>query len=153
MSTDKTAGEADAPRELREAGLRVTGPRVLILSTLRADRGHPTPESLFDALKGEYPSLSLSTVYQTLETFQRAGLCRRVTTRDGRLRVDGTAHDHDHAVCRACGRIYDVERAPATQVRSPDDLPDGLQVIGVRLEYDVLCHGCADAASPAESNT
>lgn len=148
MSIDKSVQDA-----LREADLRVTGPRVLILSALRADRAHPTPEQLHDSLRGDYPSLSLSTVYQTLETFQNAGLCRRVTTRDGRLRVDGTAHDHDHAVCRACGRIFDVERTATPDVRPPSTLPDGTRVLAVRLEYDVLCTGCADPASPAESFT
>lgn len=67
---------------------------------------------------------------------------------DGRLRVDGTAHDHDHAVCQGCGTVYDVERGPpshglAGSGTPPPGLPEGTPVLGARIEYDVLCADCA----------
>lgn len=127
---------------LREAGLRATGPRLLILEALRRSHDHPTPEQVLLDVRRRYPSLSLSTVYQTFETFVKAGLCRRVATHDGRLRVDGTPRDHDHAICRDCGGVFDVaRRAPAT--RTARGLPDGCAVLEVRVEYDIVCADCA----------
>src|SRR5262245_23078421 len=95
---------------LHRAGLKATGPRVVILAALEQDSTHPTAEHLYDTLRRDHPSLSLSTVYHTLDVFIRTGLCRRVSGLGDRLRVDGTPQDHDHAVCRLCGVIFDVDR-------------------------------------------
>lgn len=128
---------------LRRVGLRATGPRLAILEALERDHTHPTPERVLATVREHAPTLSLSTVYQTLEAFVRAGLCRRVAGADGRLRVDGTPHDHDHAVCRDCGGIFDVARPESGPGVSGDRLPGGSTLIGVRLEYEILCPRCA----------
>ena len=64
---------------LHRAGLKATGPRMVILSALEQDHGHPTAEQLYEMLRQDHPSLSLSTIYQTLDVFIRTGLCRRVS--------------------------------------------------------------------------
>ena len=92
---------------LREAGLRVTAPRVAVLEELERNRSHPNPIEVHRLLRARHPSLSLSTVYLTVETFANAGLLRRMAARDGRLRVDGVVDEHDHAVCRRCGDVFD----------------------------------------------
>ena len=79
---------------LHRAGLKATGPRMVILSALEQDYGHPTAEQLYEMLRQDHPSLSLSTIYQTLDVFMRTGLCRRVSGPGDRLRVDGTPQDH-----------------------------------------------------------
>ena len=127
--------------ELRARGMRATGPRLLILEHLRAVVSHPTPEQVHAALRRRHPGLSLSTVYETLESFLHVGLCRRVAGSSGRLRVDGTRDDHDHAVCLGCGAILDLERAPRRPA-APRGLPRGTEVLGHRIEYDVLCPRC-----------
>lgn len=143
----RTHPDPTSQETLRGAGLRATGPRLLILEALATDRTHPTPERLHERLRAAYPSLSLSTVYQTLETFVRAGLCRRVQTRDGRLRVDGTPRDHDHAVCRGCGAIFDVERGSRRSRPAAAGLPDDWTVVDVRVEYDIVCARCSAAGA------
>ena len=127
---------------LRRAGLKATGPRLAILAALELDRRHPSAEQVHERLAGDHPSLSLSTIYSTLESFARAGLIRKVNGRDGKLRVDGTRGDHDHAVCRECGAIFDVDRAVCALPPVPDRLPSGLEVVKVRVEYEVVCAAC-----------
>jgi Fe2+ or Zn2+ uptake regulation protein len=136
---------------LRQAGLKATGPRVMLLSALEQDRRHPTAEQLYESLQVHHPSLSLSTVYQTLDTFIRKGLCRRVSDAGDRLRVDGTPQDHDHAVCRACGSIFDIDRTVFPRPLPPAHLPNGLSVTGLRVEYDVICATCQSAEQDALS--
>jgi Fe2+ or Zn2+ uptake regulation protein len=138
---------AEAANALREAGLRATGPRVAILSALSDDRSHPTAEQLHARLRGGLPSLSLSTVYSTLETFISAGLCRRVRSSGARYRVDGILGDHDHAVCSSCDRIFDVEREVLQVSSPPAALPGGLEVRAVRVEYEVVCSECRKVAA------
>ncbi len=131
---------------LRSAGVRVTAPRVAILGVLGRDPNHPTAEQVYGALKLDHPSLSLSTVYKTLELFLGRGLCRRVAGDGTRLRVDGIADDHDHAVCLGCGQIFDVERRLRRMAAPPNTLPGGLSVNAVRVEYDVVCAACRGEA-------
>ena len=131
---------------LRASGVKVTGPRLAILGFLERDRTHPSAEAVFAVLRPEHLSLSLSTVYKTLDVFIRAGLCRRVTGEGVLLRVDGTLVPHDHAFCRACGAIFDVAAGAVEHPVPPACLPGGLTVTGLRVEYDVLCAACAPAA-------
>jgi len=131
---------------LHRAGLKATGPRMVILAALEQDHTHPTAEHLFDTLRRDHPSLSLSTVYQTLDVFMRTGLCRRVSGPGDRLRVDGTPQDHDHAVCRLCGAIFDVARDQVQLPTPPGQLAQGLMVTGIRLEYEVICAPCQEAS-------
>ncbi|MBZ5638957.1 MAG: transcriptional repressor [Acidobacteriia bacterium] len=139
----RSGTEGTGPKaRLRRAGLRVTAPRLAVLGLLEAERRHPTAEQVHAALLPFHPSLSVSTVYETLEAFVRTGLCRRVGSGDGLLRVDGMEREHDHAVCRGCGRIFDVERGRLALPPPPALLPPGLRVGGVRLEYDVICPSC-----------
>jgi Fe2+ or Zn2+ uptake regulation protein len=134
---------------LRRAGLKATGPRLVLLAALEQDRNHPTAEQLYETLRPQYPSLSLSTVYQTLDTFIRTGLCRRVSAAGSRLRVDGTPQDHDHAVCRVCGTIFDIDQRLLPLPAPPAYLPQGLTVTGVRVEYDVVCASCSAVSAEA----
>src|SRR5215831_8498427 len=113
---------------LHRAGLKATGPRMVILSALEQDHGHPTAEQLYETLRQDHPSLSLSTIYQTLDVFIRTGLCRRVSGPGDRLRVDGTPQDHDHV------------QLPVP----PGYLSNGLMVTGIRFEYEVICRACQE---------
>jgi Fe2+ or Zn2+ uptake regulation protein len=117
---------------------------MVILAALEMDPAHPTAEHLYETLRQEHPSLSLSTVYQTLDVFMRTGLCRRVSGLGDRLRVDGTPQDHDHAVCRLCGAIFDVDRDQFHLPIPPSQLSNGLMVTGVRFEYEVICPACQE---------
>ena len=124
---------------------------MVILAALEHDCSHPTAEQLYETLRQDYPSLSLSTVYQTLDVFIRTGLCRRVSGAGDRLRVDGTPQDHDHAVCRLCGTIFDIDRQQFPLPSPPTQLPHGLTVTGIRLEYDVVCARCGQGVEAEES--
>jgi Fe2+ or Zn2+ uptake regulation protein len=127
---------------LREAGLKATASRTAILAFLEADHSHPTAEMVYERLAGTLPTLSLSTVYATLESFLAAGLVRRIHTDGGKLRVDGTGGDHDHAVCRRCGDVFDVARASGDRSHARRDLPGGFEVLDVHVQYDVVCPSC-----------
>ncbi|HJN43461.1 MAG: transcriptional repressor [Acidobacteria bacterium] len=135
-------GPSERAERLQAAGLKVTGPRLAILDAVERNRNHPSAEEIHQGLAESHPSVSLSTVYSTLGTFVRAGLVRKLSEVDGRLRVDGTKGAHDHAICRMCGVIFDIDRDVAAAVATPTELPGGLAVLEVRVEYDVVCSNC-----------
>jgi len=139
---------ADVAARLRDAGLRVTTSRVAVLEELERNRSHPNPIEIHRLLGPRHPSLSLSTVYLTIEAFAAAGLLRRMPARDGRLRVDGIMDAHDHAVCRRCGDVFDLPAQASMRRTAPRGLPRGTRVLGTRIEYDVLCARCRTSHSP-----
>ena len=132
----------DVAARLREAGLRVTASRVAVLEEIEGNRSHPNAIDVHRALRARHPSLSLSTVYLTFEAFAKAGLLRRMPARDGRLRVDGVIEEHDHAVCRKCGDVFDLPGNALGSRAAPRGRPRGTRVLGARIEYDVLCARC-----------
>jgi Fe2+ or Zn2+ uptake regulation protein len=139
---------ADVAARLREAGLRVTAPRVAVLEELERNRSHPNPVEVHRLLSARHPSLSLSTVYLTIEAFAKAGLLRRMPARDGHLRVDGVVEEHDHAICRHCGDVFDVPARASIPPAAPRGLPRGTRVLGARIEYDVRCARCQAQHEP-----
>ncbi len=128
---------------LREAGLKATGPRVAILDVIERNHNHPSAEEIYQELAESHPTLSLSTIYGTLNAFVRAGLVRKLSEVDGRLRIEGATRPHDHAICRTCGAIFDVAPDPEKVPTLPAALPGGLVVLTMRVEYDVICADCA----------
>jgi len=94
--------------ELREAGLKVTQPRVKILELLEnSDRRHLSAEDVFNLLReiGEH-KIGLATVYRVLTQFEAAGLVTRHHFEGGNsvFEIDRGTH-HDHIVCVKCGRV------------------------------------------------
>ncbi len=97
----------DKIRLLREKGVVLTIQRLAVLRFLEAKTSHPTAEEIHRALRGQYPTLSLATVYNTLETLKQAGLVHElVVGKEKRFDLARQLHHHFH--CRVCGRIYDV---------------------------------------------
>lgn len=88
-------------------GLRCTRRRIELYETLAACRCHPTAEQLHRLVAARSPGTSLATVYNTLEAFTHAGLCRKFTTSGGGARFDADITNHLHVVTDD-GRLIDV---------------------------------------------
>lgn len=93
--------------DLKNAGLKITGPRVLVLEHLENSRDrHLSAEDIWTALKEQGADASLATVYRVLTQFEAAGLVQRHTF-EGNTSVFELADDdhHDHMVCTKCGSV------------------------------------------------
>jgi Fe2+ or Zn2+ uptake regulation protein len=84
---------------------------------LEAGHGHPSVEELYATVRRELPTLSLATVYKTLEALARIGVVRRVSRAGARSRWDTGLESHHHLVCIECGRVSDVTDARLDAVR------------------------------------
>lgn len=93
--------------ELKNAGLKVTGPRIQVLEHLESAKDrHLSAEDIWSDLKSEGADASLATVYRVLTQFEAAGLVQRHTF-EGNTSVFELADDdhHDHMVCTKCGGV------------------------------------------------
>ena len=96
---------------LRGAALRVTRPRVAVLTAVYA-HPHADTDSIIGAVRNELPEVSHQAVYDSLHTLTAAGLVRRIQPLGSVARYESRVGDnHHHAVCRSCGAIADVDCA------------------------------------------
>lgn len=94
-------------QEIRDAGLKVTLPRVKILEVLeKVGRGHVSAEDVYKLLLESGEVIGLATVYRVLTQFEAAGLVTRHHFEGGQsvFELDSGEH-HDHLVCIHCGRV------------------------------------------------
>lgn len=82
--------------------------REAIYNAVRATKVHPTAEWVYEALKPDYPDISLGTIYRNLKKFCENGKIRSVGVISGQEHFDGDTSKHGHFVCDACGRVLDI---------------------------------------------
>jgi Fe2+ or Zn2+ uptake regulation protein len=93
--------------ELRKRHLYLSHPRLKVLEYLCQNPNHPTADQIFDALQKELPSLSRTTVYNTLHLLTNIGLVRVISIEDNETRYDIITKSHGHFKCEECGAIFD----------------------------------------------
>ncbi len=96
-------------RKLKKLGLKLTPQRLAILNLLKGNKKHPSAEEIYNQLKPHYPSLSLATVYNTLELLARAGELQEVRIKADKRHFDPNPVPHGHFLCRICESIYDLD--------------------------------------------
>ena len=122
--------------------VRNTRQRQAVLEALRQTRTHPDAAWLHQAVRRGLPNISLGTVYRTLDALVRDGVAVTIERAGQATRYDFKRDEHHHhAVCRACGAIFDIEVHDLPSL-PPSALPSGFQVADVRLELHGLCAGC-----------
>lgn len=83
--------------------------RIKIFEYLYENREHPTVDTIYSDLAGTIPTLSKTTVYNTLKLFIDNGITSTVTIEDNEVRYDAIMEEHAHFKCDECGNVYDVE--------------------------------------------
>jgi Fe2+ or Zn2+ uptake regulation protein len=147
ITPDKRPGSRrrdGAAAALRGAGLRLTGPRRLVLEVVRESDAHPTAEAVHQMVRGRLPRVSLGTVYRNLRLLVAQGLLKELP--GPRTRFDCNLSEHHHFTCLACGRIADVagplaarhSRALVSRVASAG----GYSVTHHRIDFYGRCATC-----------
>jgi len=93
---------------IAETGIRPSVQRVAIYSYLCEHPVHPTVDMVFSALSPDYPTLSRTTIYNTLKLFADSGLVQTIQIEEDKLRYDADITPHIHFKCLKCGNVYDI---------------------------------------------
>src|SRR6185503_631572 len=97
----------DLLRRCREAGMNVTPQRMAVYRALLESEDHPSPELLYKRVRPKMPSLSLATIYKSLDALSKLGLAHRVSVAGDRKRYDANVDRHHHLVCTRCNKVID----------------------------------------------
>jgi len=127
----------------------LTHQRLAVYEELSGRRDHPSAETLHASLLKPYPSLSLATVYKTLQTLHDLGMVARVDSPASQARYDAIVNTHHHAICGACGRIEDLFDARLDALPLPKS--GGFRISGHSVHFQGLCANCAKAATPRKN--
>ncbi len=93
--------------ELKKNNIRLTHQRLKVLEYLSNSTKHPTVEQIYKDLKQEVPSLSKTTVYNTLNYLAELNLIRVLAIDENEAHFDAATETHGHFKCNSCGEIYD----------------------------------------------
>jgi Fe2+ or Zn2+ uptake regulation protein len=94
---------------LKGKNLKITPQRLVVLKYLGEHCTHPTTDEIYTNLKSNNPSLSKTTVYNSLQVLEKYGIVQSITISGSELRYDIKERMHHHFLCKKCGRIIDIE--------------------------------------------
>jgi Fe2+ or Zn2+ uptake regulation protein len=134
-----------SPAELtdlfRARGLKVTPQRERIFRILHDAHDHPTAEAVHAAARGDMPTMSLRTVYQTLNDLTEMGELSALQLGTGSARFDPNLEPHHHLVCTSCGAVVDLH-VDFPDVRVPARANPGFAVHGTEITFRGTCPDC-----------
>jgi Fur family ferric uptake transcriptional regulator len=136
-------------QQIRQAGLKVTLPRVKILNVLEnSDRRHLSAEDVFKVLLAADENIGLATIYRVLTQFEGAGLVSRHHFEGGQAvyELDRGEH-HDHLVCVKCGRVVEFLDELIEERQRDIAKREGFRIEDHSLTLYGVCGACQETGS------
>lgn len=124
-------------------GFRFTAQRREVYDAIMARRDHPTAVEVFIRVKEKMPSISLATVYNTLETLTECGLVKHVHRDRESSRYCPNLQPHGHFFCDECGTVFDVPQRTNAKVDEVWAVPRHAVVAHREVSFRGLCPACA----------
>lgn len=129
-----------AREHLEKYDIRPSVQRLAVMTYLLNHATHPTVEEIYADLRQEIPTLSKTTIYNTLELLVAKRAVVKITIEGGKAHYDGFTHTHAHFYCRECGKIYDVPCDESTL--DAIELCEGFKIDSAHLYYTGICPKC-----------
>lgn len=95
-------------KELTDKNIKPTYQRLCILEYLHDNLVHPTVDMIYNKLVDRIPTMSKTTVYNTLKIFSENNIVNEITITGTETRYDTNCKSHQHFLCKKCKKIYDI---------------------------------------------
>ena len=134
----------DAVTLLKEKGIRPSLIRIMVLEYLMAHKTHPTVEEVYDALIKNVPTLSKTSVYNTLHLLAENEIILEITIDPTKVRYDADTSLHGHFHCHGCHQIADfsLDESLVAQL-----MPSGYTAEGKSIYFSGRCPQCSETKS------
>lgn len=132
-----------AHRYLLQFAIRPSMQRTAIMEYLMKHRTHPTIEEIYNSLSPNMPTLSKTTVYNTLNIFIDRGAVQQLVIDERNARYDVDTSSHAHFICKSCGRVHDIFNLNPQLFAIPDNTAFKIQT--VEISYSGICNACKDS--------
>ncbi|HEX5415182.1 MAG TPA: Fur family transcriptional regulator [Chloroflexota bacterium] len=129
---------------LQASGHRLTPQRLALVDLLASDTSHPSAEQVYSRLKAQYPTISLATVYNTLEMLVTLGEALPLDLNDGCTRYDVLRPSaHPHVICRRCGMVADLDLDGVDTLLDRARAAIPFEDLQARVHFEGICPACA----------
>lgn len=130
---------------LKAANLRATAQRIAVMGVLRDSPGHFSVDEIGERVRERLGTVSLQTVYDTLDALTTVGLARRIEPAGRPALFEGRVGDnHHHVVCRRCGAVEDIDCATASAPCVDAANTAGFVLDQAEITFWGLCPDCHD---------
>lgn len=127
---------------LKSHDIKPSYQRLKVFDYLLKNMDHPSVDRIFNALIDEIPTLSKSTVYNTLRLFQEKGIVGVVNVEDTEARYDVVTEFHGHFKCNICGGLYDFPIGFNKDIA--DDKFSKFVITETHFYHKGICGTCSD---------
>jgi len=137
--------EANVPRLLRRAELRVTPQRVLLLEIIRDSAGHLDADEIYSLARDRHPRISLSTVYRTLSLLKEVGLVRELDFDEEHHHYelcDTGEGKHYHLYCLGCGNVIEFESPLVKELQEHLAQEHDFEIMDCQVVVSGYCARC-----------
>lgn len=128
--------------KLEEKGIRPSVTRIKIYEYLVNHRTHPTVDEIYEGVSESIPTLSRTTVYNTVKLLGEKGLVKIITIDGQQVRADADTSIHGHFMCEKCGVVFDfdVDEKIMAKVKAPE----GFKTKEKEVYYMGICRKCLE---------
>lgn len=137
--------DAFAIEALRSKGYKATPQRIAICRIALNSREHPSAQQVYDEVQKIHPTVSLATVYKTMEVLRDLDLVQELSLPKGQARFDSYMNPHINLVCLKCGKITDLEDATATEITKKVAAATKFKPNSQRIDVYGICRKCSEA--------
>jgi Fur family peroxide stress response transcriptional regulator len=134
--------DASIIETLRKKGYKATPQRIAICRFVIHSRDHPSAQRIYDEVKKVHPTVSLATVYKTLQILREQGLIQELDLPESQARFDSYVEPHINLVCLQCGNIQDFDDNAAREIVEKVAAKAEFTWTGQRLDIYGLCKTC-----------
>jgi len=134
--------DASIIENLRKKGYKATTQRIAICRFVLQSRDHPSAQRIYDEVKKVHPTVSLATVYKTLQILKEHGLVQELDLPESQARFDSYAEPHINLVCLQCGNIQDFDDNAAREIVERLAAKAEFTRTGQRLDIYGICKTC-----------
>jgi Fur family peroxide stress response transcriptional regulator len=141
MQTPHTS-QTTAIDALRSKGYKATPQRIAICRIALNSRTHPSAQQVYEEVKKIHPTVSLATVYKTLEMLKDLDLVQEINFPKGQARFDPYMSPHINLVCLKCGSITDLDDATIKEIAHKVTVSTKFKPTGQRMDVYGICEKC-----------
>ena len=128
-------------KRLEKCGIKPSLQRMAVMDYLLEHKMHPTADMIFSSLQPSIPTLSKTTVYNTVKLLAENGAILAINIDEKNQRFDGDISQHAHFLCKICGKIYDMPIA-GLQISHSENCTENFLITETQIYYKGFCKKC-----------
>lgn len=129
-------------KTFKEKKLKLTPQRIAVYKYLKGTTEHPSAETIYEAIKEDYPTMSLATIYKALKTLTKVDLVQELNVGEGNFRYDGNTCPHPHIHCLRCGKVDDIHGINFCSLNEEIKAHTDYEVLSNQVYFFGLCNDC-----------